>query len=95
MRVANETASSGAIVNGWQRWGTTKVFDAMLETVGALVGRDISADMIDSTMVQVHQCTGGIKRELSKPRRLADHAVASPPGSTPDALPEASRAASC
>lgn len=62
---------------------------------GELTGRDTTADMIDSTVVRAHHCAVGIKRELSKPRRLADREGASPPGSTQGAMPEASRSVSC
>ena len=79
----------------YRRWVTTGVFDAMLETLAELAGRDTTADMIDSTVVRAHHCAVGIKRGLSKPRRLADREVDSPPSSTQGAMPEVSRSASC
>ena len=84
-----------SVFRRYRRWVTTGVFDAMLETLAELAGRDIAADMIDSTVVRAHHCAVGIKRGLSKPRRLADRAAASPPSFTQGAMPEASRSASC
>lgn len=91
----DEYGKWNSVFRRYRRWITTGVFDAMLETLGELAGRDTSADMIDSTVVQAHHCAVGIKRGLSKPRRLADREAASPPNSTPDATPEVSRLASC
>jgi hypothetical protein len=36
------------------------VFDAMLETLAEMAGRERSADMIDSTIVQAHHYAVGI-----------------------------------
>lgn len=91
----DEYGKWNSVFRRYRRWVTTGVFDAMLETLGELAGRDTSADMIDSTVVRAHHCAVGIKRGLSKPRRLADREAASPPSSTPDATPEVSRSASC
>jgi hypothetical protein len=79
----------------YRRWVTTGVFDAMLETLAELAGRDAAADMIDSTVVRAHHCAVGIKRGLSKPRRLADREAASRRSSTQGAMPGASPSASC
>lgn len=76
-----------SVFRRYRRWVTTGVFDAMLETLTEVVKRDASADMIDSTVVRAHHCAVGIKRGLSKPRRLADREEASPPSSTPAAMP--------
>ena len=73
----------------YRRWVTTGVFDAMLETLAELTGRDTTADMIDSTVVRAHHCAAGIKWGLSKSSRLADLEAALPPSSTQDAMPEA------
>ncbi|MCO6158952.1 hypothetical protein ACFFGF_14125 [Asaia lannensis] len=48
------------------------MFDALLETLTELVGRDQSADMIDSTVAWGHHGAAGIKKVLSRPRRSAD-----------------------
>ena len=84
-----------SVFRRYRRWVTTGVFDAMLETLAELAGRDTAADMIDSTVVRAHHCAVGIKRGLSKPRHLVDRAAASPPSSTQGAMPEGSRSASC
>jgi hypothetical protein len=70
------------------------VFDAMLESLAEMVERDPSADMIDSTIVRAHHCAVGIKRGLSKQRRLVDRVAALPPNSMPAAMPKAARSAS-
>jgi hypothetical protein len=36
----------------YRRWAETGVFDALLETLSELAGRDRPADMIDSTVVR-------------------------------------------
>ena len=91
----DEYGKWNSVFRRYRRWVTTGVFDAMLETLAELAGRDTAADMIDSTVVRAHHCAVGIKRGLSKPRRLADREVDSPPSSTPGAMPEVSRSASC
>ena len=40
-----------SVFRRYRRWATTGVFDAMLETLAEVVERDLSADMIDSTVV--------------------------------------------
>ena len=91
----DEYGKWNSVFRRYQRWVTTGVFDAMLETLSELARRDRAADMIDSTVVRAHHCAVGIKRGLSKPRRLADREAASAPSFTQDAMPEASRSASC
>jgi transposase len=90
----DEYGKWNSVFRRYRRWALTGVFDAMLETLAEMAGRDSTADMIDSTVVRAHHCAVGIKRGLKKPRRLADRAVASPPSSTPDAMPKAARSAS-
>ena len=82
-----------SVFHRYRRWVTTGVFDAMLETLAELAERDTSADMIDSTVIRAHHCAVGIKRGLSKPRRLADREEVSAPSSTHDAMPKAVRSA--
>jgi len=91
----DEYGKWNSVFRRYRRWVTTGVFDAMLETLAELAGRETTADMIDSTVVRAHHCAVGIKRGLSKPKRLADRAEVLPPSSTPDAIPEAFRSASC
>ena len=91
----DEYGKWNSVFRRYRRWVTTGVFDAMLETLAELAGRDTAADMIDSTVVRAHHCAVGIKRGLSKPRRLADRAAASPPSSTQGAMPEVCPSASC
>lgn len=90
----DEYGKWNSVFRRYRRWVTTGVFDAMLETLAEMAERDASADMIDSTVVRAHHCAVGIKRGLSKPRRLADRAAGSPPSSMPDAMPEAVHSAS-
>ena len=83
-----------SIFRRYRRWVKTGVFDAILETLAELAGRDIAADMIDSMVVRAHHCAVGIKSGLSKQRLSADREEASPPSSTRGATPGASRSAS-
>jgi len=78
----------------YRRWVETGVFDAMLETLAEMAGRERSADMIDSTIVRAHHCAVGIKKGLKRPRRLADRAAGSPRNSTPPVTQKAVRSAS-
>jgi len=55
----------------YHRWVEQGVFDALLKTLAEVVGRDRSADMIDSTVVRAHHCAAGIKKMLGRPRRAA------------------------
>lgn len=65
----------------YRRWVVAGVFEAMLETLAAVVERDVSADMIDSTVVRAHHCAVGLKRGSgirgARPfaRRLHDQAA--------------------
>jgi hypothetical protein len=72
-----------SVFRRYRRWVSTGVFDAMLETLTEMVERDVTADMIDSTVVRAHHCAVGIKRGLRKPRLLVDREVASAQSSTP------------
>lgn len=58
----DEYGKWNSVFRRYRRWVTTGVFDAMLETLAELAGRDIAADMIDSTVVRAHHCAVGIKR---------------------------------
>jgi transposase len=84
----DEYGKWNSVFRRYRRWVTTGVFDAMLETLAELAGRDTAADMIDSTVVRAHHCAVGVKRRLRKPRGLADHAAASPPSSTQGVKPK-------
>ncbi|QQN74913.1 IS5 family transposase [Croceicoccus sp. YJ47] len=57
----DEYGKWNSVFRRYRRWVTTGVFDAMLETLAELAGRDIAADMIDSTVVRAHHCAVGIK----------------------------------
>ncbi|KZX88750.1 transposase [Erythrobacter sp. HI0037] len=91
----DEYGKWNSVFRRYRRWVTTGVFDAMLETLAELAGRNTAADMIDSTVVRAHHCAVGIRRGLSKLRHVADREAASPPSSTQGAMPEVSRSASC
>jgi transposase len=69
-----------------RRWVVTGVFEAMLETLAAVVERDTTADMIDSTVVCAHHCAVGLKKGIKRPRGLADREAASRPSCTPAAI---------
>mgnify|MGYP001567931161 FL=1 len=90
----DEYGKWNSVFRRYRRWVETGVFDAMLETLAEIAGRDGTADMIDSTVVRAHHCAVGIKRGLRKPRRLADRAAVSPPNSTLDAMRWVARSAS-
>jgi len=91
----DEFGKWNSVFRRYRRWVETGVFDTMLETLAEMAGRDRTADMIDSIVVRAHHCVDGIKRGLSKPRRLADRAAASPPSSMPGTMRKAVRSASC
>jgi transposase len=91
----DEYGKWNSVFRRYRRWVETGVFDAMLETLAEMVGRERSADMIDSTIVRALHCAVGIKRGLRRPRRLADREVDSPPSSTPPATERVARSASC
>lgn len=59
----DEYGKWNSVFRRYRRWVTTNVFDAMLETLAELAGRDTAADMIDSTVVRAHHCAVGIKRD--------------------------------
>ena len=77
-----------------RRWIETGVFDAMLETLAEMAGRERRADMIDSTIVRAHHCAVGIKRGLKIKRRSAARAAASRLKFMPAATTEGGRSAS-
>ena len=79
----DEYGKWNSVFRRYRRWVETGVFDAMLETLAEMAGRERSADMIDSTIVRAHHCAVGIKKGLKRPRRLADRAAGSPRNSTP------------
>lgn len=57
----DEYGKWNSVFRRYRRWVETGVFDAMLETLAAMAGRDRTADMIDSTVVRAHHCAVGIK----------------------------------
>lgn len=91
----DEYGKWNSVFRRYRRWVSTGVFDAMLETLAEIVERDVSADMIDSTVVRAHHCAVGIKKGLRKPRLLVDREVDSAPNSTPDAMPRVALSGSC
>ena len=91
----DEYGKWNSVFRRYRRWVLMGVFDALLETLTEMVARDTSADMIDSTVVRAHHCTVGLKKGIRSTRGLGDHAVASPPNSTPDATVKVARSGSC
>jgi len=57
----DEYGKWNSVFRRYRRWVETGVFDAMLETLAKMAGRERSADMIDSTIVRAHHCAVGIK----------------------------------
>jgi transposase len=90
----DEYGKWNSVFRRYRRWVETGVFDALLETLAEMAGRERSADMIDSTIVGAHHCAVGIKKGLKRPRRLADRAVASQRSSTPPATAKVARSSS-
>ena len=58
----DEYGKWNSVFRRYRRWVVTGVFEAMLETLAAVVERDTSADMIDSTVVRAHHCAVGTKK---------------------------------
>lgn len=83
-----------SVFRRYRRWVETGVFDAMLETLSDLVGRDRRADMVDSTIIRAHHCAVGIKRGLRARKHSGAHVVGLQRKSMPAATPEAARSAS-
>jgi transposase len=90
----DEYGKWNSVFRRYRRWVETGVFDAMLETLAEMAGRDRSADMIDSTVVRAHHCAVGIKKGLKRPRRLVDREAVSRQSSTPPAMERAARSVS-
>jgi hypothetical protein len=78
--------TSTASGTAYRRWVLSGVFEAMLETLAAVVERDTTADMIDSTVVRAHHCAVGLKKGIGRPRGLVDREVALRPSCTPAAM---------
>jgi len=87
----DEYSKWNSVFRRYRRWVETGVFDALVETLAEMPGRERSANIIDCTIVRAHHCAVGIKRGLRRPRRLADRGAASPPSFTPAATEEADR----
>ena len=46
----------------YRRWVLSGVFEAMLETLAAVVERETTTDMIDSTLVRAHHGAVGLEK---------------------------------
>jgi len=93
-QLPDEYGKWNSVFRRYRRWVEGGVFDAMLESLAEIAGRERSADMIDSTVVRAHHCAVDIKKGLSKRRGLAARAAASRPSSTPVATVRGDRSAS-
>ena len=82
----DEYGKWNSVFRRYRRWVVTGVFEAMLETLAAVVERDTSADMIDSTVVRAHHCAVGLKKGIRRPRGSAVREAASRPSCTPAAM---------
>lgn len=92
----DEYGKWNSVFRRYRRWVSTGLFDALFETLAEMVERDVTADMIESTVVRAHHCAVGIKKKgLRKPRLLADREGASAPNSTLDAMAQVAHSGSC
>jgi len=87
-RLPPEYGKWNSVFRRYRRWVELGVFDALLETLDELAARDLSADMIDSTVLRAHHCAAGIKKGLGQTTRLAAHAADFPQNCTPDVTHE-------
>jgi len=55
----DEYGKWNSVFRRYRRWVGTGLFEAMLETLADVVERDVSADMIDSTVVRALHCAVG------------------------------------
>jgi transposase len=83
-----------SVFRRYRRWVLTGVFEAMLETLAAVIERDTTADVIDSTVVRAHHCAVGLKKGIRRSRGLAVREAALRPSCTPAATARAGRYAS-
>ena len=74
--------------------GRVGVFEAMLETLAAVVEHDTTADMIDSTVVRAHHCVVGLKKGIKEPSGSAVREAASRPSCTSASMGKDDRYAS-
>ncbi|WP_235518175.1 transposase [Sphingomonas sp. Leaf208] len=75
----DEYGKWNSVFRRYRRWVVTGVFEAMLETLVAVVERDTSADMIDSTVVRAHHCAVGLKKGIKNSKGSAVREAASQP----------------
>lgn len=73
----DEDRKWNSVFRRYRRWVVTGVFEAMLETLAAVVERDVSADMIDSTVVRAHHCAVGLKKGIRNSKGSAVREAAS------------------
>jgi transposase len=74
----DEYGKWNSVFRRYRRWVVTGVFEAMLETLAAVVERDISG-MIDSTVVRAHHCAVGLKKRIKNSKGSAVRKAASQP----------------
>ena len=79
----DEYGKWNSVFRRYRRWVVTGVFEAMLETLAAVVERDVSGDMIDSTVVRAHHCAVGLKKGIKNSKGSAAREAVSQPSCTP------------
>ena len=85
-QLPDEFGKWNSVFRRYRRWVVTGVFEAMLEALAAVVERDATADMIDSTVIRAHHCAVGLKKGIRRPRGSAVPESASRPSCTPAAM---------
>ncbi|MGC5798251.1 transposase [Sphingomonas sp. NFX23] len=82
----DEYGEWNSVFRRYRRWVVTGVFEAMLEALAAVVERDVSANIIDSTVVRAHRCAVGLKKGTRNSRGSAVREAASQPSCPPDVM---------
>lgn len=76
-QLPDEYGKWNRVFRRYGRWVVTGVFEAMLETLAAVVERDTSADMIDSTVIRAHHSPLGKRMARPVGKRFVSDALSS------------------